>query len=108
MRKETYKIAKAFLEGRPAKASRTSTDGQTVWLHGNRIAYRDEDGHLCITMAGWPTVTTRERLNGILSVFGYWRWGVAQRNYDQYLINPEGGGMLIGDRDIIQMEEHLK
>ena len=108
MRKETYKIAKAFLEGRPAKASRTSTDGQTVWLHGNRIAYRDEDGHLCITMAGWPTVTTRERLNVLLIVFGYWRWGVAQRNYDQYLVNPEGGEMLIGDRDIIQMEEHLK
>jgi hypothetical protein len=59
-------------------------------------------------MAGWPTVTTRERINGILKVFGYLRWGISQRNYTQYLINPEGGAMEIGDRDIIQLEEYLK
>jgi len=86
MRQETMKIAKAFKQGEKAAAARTSTDGQTVWLHGNRIAYRDENNNLCITLAGWPTVTTRERINGILDVFGFTRWGVAQRNHKQYLV----------------------
>tara|TARA_R100000951_G_scaffold11052_1_gene9217 strand:- start:233 stop:598 length:366 start_codon:yes stop_codon:yes gene_type:complete len=85
MRKETYKIAHAFLTGRPAKAARTHTDGQTVWLHNNRIAWRNKDHDVCFTLAGWPTVTTRERLNGLLNVFGQSRWGVTQRKHEQYL-----------------------
>jgi len=86
MRQETMKIAKAFKQGKKASAARTFTDGHTVFLHGNRIAYIDDKGNLCITLAGWPTVTTRDRINGILDVFGLTRWGVAQRNHKQYLV----------------------
>ena len=98
MRKETYKVAHAFLTGRPAKAARTHTDGQTVWLHNNRIAWRNTEraktvwwglkippNDVCFTLAGWPTVTTRERINGLLNVFGQSRWGVTQRKHEQYL-----------------------
>lgn len=73
MRKESRMIALAFHERKPAKAKRTHTDGESVWLHGNRIAWRNTDGSISLTLAGWPTVTTRERLNAICEVFGYMR-----------------------------------
>ena len=66
MRKESLKIANAFANGTPAAAARTNTDGQTIWLHGNRIAQREQDGSVWVTLAGWGTVTTRERLNTLL------------------------------------------
>lgn len=73
MRKESATIALAFYERKSAKAKRTETDGKTVYLHGNRIAWRNDDGSISLTLAGWPTVTTRERLNAICEVFGYGR-----------------------------------
>lgn len=83
MRKESLKIARAFAEGRRASAARTMTDGNTVWLHGNRIAQRDEDGGVWVTMAGWGSVTTRERLNTLCHVLGV-PHGFCQRNHVQY------------------------
>ena len=105
MRKETYKIAHAFLTGRPAKAARTHTDGQTVWLHNNRIAWRNTDHDVCFTLAGWPTVTTRERINGILTTFGYGQWGVSQRDHEQYIVYCADKMMPIGDHDHFYLSE---
>jgi len=68
MRKESLEIARAFARGEKASAARTMTDGTTVWLHGNRIAWRDEDGSVRLTLAGWGTVTTRDRLNTLCFV----------------------------------------
>lgn len=73
MRKESEKIALAFYERKPATAKRTATDGETVTLHDNKIAWRNADGSLSLSLAGWPTSTTRERLNAICEVFGYGR-----------------------------------
>jgi hypothetical protein len=70
MRKETAKIAAAFKAGKPAKGARTHTDGQSVWLHGNMIAQRRDDGFIMLTMSDWNTPTTRERLNGIAQTLG--------------------------------------
>lgn len=43
----------------------------SVYLHDNLIArYVNTDNTLCISTAGWPTMTTRERLNGVLHAFG--------------------------------------
>ena len=39
-----------------------------VFLHGNRIASVRER-HVEITLAGWPTVTTRSRINAILGAY---------------------------------------
>ena len=97
MRKETHKIAKAFYNRRPASAARTRTNGDVVWLHDNFIAWRTLDGDIGFRLAGWPTVTTRDRINGILSVFGYGRWGVAQRKGEQYLVLGANKMMPIGD-----------
>lgn len=55
-----------------------------LYLHGNPIAI-NVDHVLYITAAGWNTLTTRERLNAVTSVFcvaGY----VQQKNYE-FLIN---------------------
>jgi len=68
MRKVTKLIAEAFKDYKKLTIGNTMTDGQSVFLHGNRIAWR-EDGTLYISMCGWPTVTTRERLDGILDAY---------------------------------------
>jgi hypothetical protein len=103
MRRETSKIMNAFYRGVPAKAARTHTDGQTVWLHNNRIAWRNDQGDICFTLAGWPTTTTRERINGLLSTFGWGRWGVSQRNHEQWLVHHAEKVTEIGDSEIISL-----
>lgn len=45
-------------------------DSPTVWLHNNPIAYRDHEGVVWMTLAGYPTRTTRDRLNAILEAYG--------------------------------------
>ena len=84
MRKETHKIMSAFLKGESASAQRTNTDGYSVWLHGNLIAERGKS-KLRFTLADWPTVTTRDRINGLLELSGS-DYRVCQRNLRQYLI----------------------
>lgn len=69
MRKESVKIAKAFLARKAAKAARTSTNGTTLWLHGHAIAWH-ENGEIKATLAGWGTVTTRDRLNTLSRIMG--------------------------------------
>jgi hypothetical protein len=70
MRKESLKIARAFAAGVAASAARTRTDGQAVYLHDNLIAQREPDGSVWVTLAGWGTVTTRDRVNTLCSVLG--------------------------------------
>lgn len=44
----------------------------SVTLHGNTIAagsFNRTGGYLQVTLAGWPTVTTRSRVNAILRAF---------------------------------------
>ena len=101
MRRETQKIMNAFYRGLPAKAARTHTDGQTVWLHNNTIAWRSNDNDISFCLAGWPTTTTRERINGLLSTFGMGRWGVSQRNHEQWLVHHAEKVTEIGDYEVI-------
>ena len=101
MRKETQKIAQAFARGQAAKAARTETDGRTVWLHGNRIAQREDDGSVWVTLAGWGTVTTRERLNGICRELGV-SHGFVQRDHSQRVI-VNGALLDVGEHDRVQI-----
>lgn len=70
MRSESTKIARAFLARQKARAARTSTDGESMFLHGNKIAWHCEDGRIAMTLAGWGTVTTRDRLNTLCRLAG--------------------------------------
>ena len=73
MRKVTIETAKAFLAGTKRTVGNTATDGTTLTLHGNVIARKESDGRIVATLAGWPTVTTRERLNGLCELMGLGR-----------------------------------
>jgi hypothetical protein len=68
MRQITIESVNAFNEGRPFNKSNTQVtvynEKTCLWLFGNCIATK-ENGVLKITNCGWPTVTTKERLNGL-------------------------------------------
>lgn len=83
MRNITKSIASALRNNVRKSNGNTTCDGTTVKLHGNPIA-RVIDGKLEISLSGWPTVTTRERVNGILSEFGS-PLRVRQSQHTQYL-----------------------
>ena len=111
MRKITKLAARAFIEGREFHRDNTSVtvseyhikfEGRTkeevlatherygttihsqrMYLHGNLIAEYTNKCGLRITLAGWPTATTRERLNGLLTETGK-EEGIWQRNHEQY------------------------
>jgi len=73
MRKITMESVGAFMDGRPYKKSNTVVNVQptnvALFLHGNLIAMRDTlDNSIKISLCGWNTPTTRERLNGIPGV----------------------------------------
>jgi hypothetical protein len=68
MRKETREVITAFIEKRSCRRKNSGTDGQTLWLFDNKIAWREPDGSVCMTMAGHGTRTTRDRLNGLCFV----------------------------------------
>ena len=91
MRKISKTIANAFNRGLTASVGNTRTDGQSVWLHGNKIAWRQNGNRLALTLANWPTVTTRERLNAILYVEGF-DFQFKQVNHQQVLSRPSVDG----------------
>jgi hypothetical protein len=78
MRKITKKVCGAFCQKRRASSGNTVSTGDSLALHGNIIARWTEGGRLQITLAGWNTPTTRERINGIGWQFGF---GVFQRKH---------------------------
>ena len=67
MRRITAEITRAFEERRTLKIDNSYTDGNSLWLFGNKIA-EWRDGYLWITDAGWDSKTTKERLNGLSGV----------------------------------------
>jgi hypothetical protein len=90
MRKITQQAIEALERGEYFKLNNTEVepiyfrDGSPMSvylrLHGHNIArWTPETGELLITLAGWPTPTTRERLNGLDGVH------ITQRKGEQYL-----------------------
>ena len=72
MRKITKESIKAFYNREPFKKSNMivkNKEGKTyLKVFDNVIAILDEVNELFITTAGWNSVTTRERLNGLSGV----------------------------------------
>lgn len=97
MRHITDTIIKAFLEKRAAAKTNTRTDGQCLYLFNNMIAWRDDAGDIFCTMAGWPTSTTRERLNGLAQHLTGKR-PFFQYDYMQYFDDRQ-----IGEHEIIKL-----
>lgn len=68
MRKITNHVVRyGFQIGLAVRERNTVSTGKELYLHGNRIAWR-ENGKLWVTTAGWDTATTKERLNAIYGV----------------------------------------
>lgn len=85
-RQITEESIRAFLNDQKFCKSNTMVtrqDGVTsLLLWGNRIAYK-QDGKLFVSMCGYNTVTTRERLNGIPCL------SVCSRNFTPYINGVE-------------------
>ena len=79
--------ADAFMAGKRFKRSNTQVivtrTGVLMTLHGHEIAFRTSNGSLYVSLAGWPTVTTRARLNAIPGV------RINQKDHVQYLNGQE-------------------
>lgn len=108
MRKVTRETVSAFINRRERSVDNTDTDGQSLFLHGNRIAWHGEHNGaigVFMTLCGWGTPTTRERLNGILSEMGHRSppgrpvLGFHQHQHDQW-IGAWGAGFEAVNREI--------
>lgn len=97
MRKISNTVCGRFVRMQKACQGNTMSDGKSLFLHGNRIAWW-EDGALHLTLAGWNTNTTRERLNAVLTMIGdnrlFCKWNGA----------AFFGGARIGDEDIVKID----
>lgn len=93
-KKVSGSATKAFLEKKPFKSKNTKSTGDELHLHGNKIAYHKE-GKIHATMAGWPTSTTKERLNSLSRAVG------GEKFY------TKGGKHYYGDREI-KSDEHVE
>jgi hypothetical protein len=75
-RKVTRTIHAAFLARKRKTVGNTSTDGDAVYLHGNKIVNRNPaSGEVFIRTAGWNTPTTRERLKAFTTFPVYQKRG---------------------------------
>lgn len=79
MRAITKEAVNAFEGGYNMTKSNTSVVDGVLALHGNAIA-KLIDGRLMVTLAGWNTPTTRERLSGLTGVSASTRQGQASIN----------------------------
>lgn len=95
MRKITEQVIDKFMSAENFKKGHDEVvvlDNITVLkLFGNEIAYRynDPERTISITNAGWESVTTKERLNGIEGV------SISQKKGVWYLNGEEWDGKLI-------------
>jgi hypothetical protein len=98
MRLITEKICTAFESRRTLKIDNSETDGTSLWLFSNKIAEWREGG-IWITNAGWNSVTTKERLNGITGV------NITQKKGEWYLNGHRWGGEWVCLNDLTLLEE---
>lgn len=100
MRQVTRQIVNAFVKGETKRIKNTETRDHELYLHDNKIAWFDMSNQvLYMTLAGWPTVTTRERLNGLLTAMCPSHEGFYQRNHKQFFGNEE-----IASNDVVRVQ----
>ena len=99
MRQITKEAVNKFLQAENYSKNNTqvwsgyecSTERVTkMFLHGNLIAQRRAFGNTIITNSGWFSNTTKERLNGLLDLFGYDK--IYQKKFKWYLMDKAWNG----------------
>lgn len=112
MRKITKLAALSFCEGSPRKFKNTEvirrnpSDPSPIYsmlLHGNKIAERGSDG-VWLSLHGWNTITTRERLNGLLSHMGA-KFRFAQRKGEAVIVTQDGLTQRVCDWQFHSLDE---
>ena len=103
---EAFWAGKKFRKGGSGETEVEVDDAEvTLLLHGSVIARRPRNGtSLEISAAGWSTLTTKERLNGVLQRLGY---GIWQSNFVWYCNVPFDHPLHSGqseDRETIQFD----
>jgi len=97
MRKITSQSVDAFVNGYMFNQGNTTVSGcggtevqgWYLMLHNNVIAKKEvKTNKLTISDCGWQTVTTKDRLNGVLDrlTFG---WGLFQKKWKWYLTDGD-------------------
>ena len=89
MRKITQEAVDAFEGGYKLSKQNMSVNEFGMFLHGNKIAeftslFKDSSRDINITLAGWNTNTTRERLNGLEGVRVSTKQGQAYLNGEKW------------------------
>lgn len=92
MRKIESQMIAAIKSNKDFKVANTQviacSNVSDVYLHGNLIA-RIGETWIELFDGGWQSVTTKSRLNAILSAFGLPGEGVFQKNF-QWFVNFQG------------------
>jgi len=95
MRKIEQQMIAAIQENKDLKIANTQviscTNVSDVYLHGNLIA-RIGETWIELFDGGWQTVTTKSRLNALLSAFGMDGEYVFQKNF-QWFVQYEGASI---------------
>lgn len=88
MRKITQNAVNALYAYRDFSGSNTNVhadeSGARMYLHGSKIAVLTADGKLSVTLAGYNTNVTRERLNGLPGVSVHTRKKQAYLNGEEW------------------------
>jgi len=96
MRKITQDAARAFKQGKNFSRDNTRVEVKKdlrfpddnvtqLYLHGHCIAEQTVNS-LHISLCGWPTMTTRERLNGLLDTLNIQKH-LYQDKHEQYIFD---------------------
>jgi len=102
--KNTEITRTGFVETNNKTGETTTSEAYYMQLHGNSIACLQptEGGYnvkrskaVHITLAGWNTVTTRERLNTLLRVMGKSNLHIVQHKHKPCLATFEGNKRLL-------------
>lgn len=72
MRKITEQACKALINGGNFYGGNTRVENNAMYLFSNKIA-KIENGELHICFCGWDSLTTKERLNGLMELWQYKR-----------------------------------
>ena len=101
MRQITIESVNAFLNARKFNKSNMNVEvlpNVTILKYqGNAIAYKYNNPKqtVSITNCGWESNTTKERLNGVISLSGVNIKPIYQKNFIWYLDGKEWNGNLI-------------
>lgn len=100
MRLITRESVTAFLNGNKFNKSNMSVEVQPnvtiLKYQGNSIAfkYNDPKNTISITNCGWESNTTKERLNGVITLSGLNIDRIYQKNFVWYLDGKDWSGKL--------------